>query len=131
MTATLHTFTVRTVQLTTGGLIGSTDPTPPDDANSLVLQGDFLLNGNLRVPGEGKINLTPPFGPPIFEEPPPKIEIALGQADLFPLMLADWAPGGIVINFETGGDLTINPTPPFPGPTELTRYWITFLRALA
>ena len=129
---TMHTFTVRTLKITT--FIGGPDRTspPPDDANIFVLQGDFLLNGNLRVPGEAKIDLAP--GTPFFTAPPPQIEIALAQEDagpLFTLMLADLAPGGFVINFETDGDLTIPINPPFPGTQQLSRFWITFLRALA
>jgi hypothetical protein len=90
------------------------------------MQGDFLLNGNLRVPGECRIG--PDFVRPFFEQPPPKIEIGLDRADLRPLMLADWGPGGFVVNFETYGNLTIGPTPP---EADITQYWITFLRTLA
>jgi hypothetical protein len=125
MTA-MHTFTVRTLKIIPF-VTGGTDPLPPD-TDGFILQGDFLLNGNLRVPGEGKIHLVPDFAA-AFDTPPPMIEIGFPDTDpgeVFPLLLADWAPGGFVINFETEGDLTTGPA--FMR-TLLSRYWITFLRA--
>jgi hypothetical protein len=123
-----HTFTVRSLKLTTGTM--GTDTTQPDDVNSLILQGDFLLNGNLRVPGEAKIDFAPPFDQPsTFAAPPPQLTIHRlpGPADLG-TMLLDWPPRGIVINFDTGGDVTTDPPLRID---QVTRLWITFLRTLA
>jgi hypothetical protein len=82
----MHTFTARALKI-----IAFADGLPlPADSDSFVLQGDFLLNGNLRVPGEGKIHLERGFSS-AFVTPPPMIEIGFAgnlPDTLFPLMLA-------------------------------------------